>query len=180
MLSYSGEIVNEFKENYLYKSHRLFRNWDYLKIKENMKNENILIRSASNPSYCVIIVRILEDVFFSFKLLEKLNFYKYESIKYDSIDKFINEYIKNVFISIYKIMKFKYFFKDEDDLKKHLMSAGDYLKYGVFFPKDYNGFLELRIGTRSSPVKIDGDKLKFNNMKFEDLESLVKYVKTSR
>jgi len=188
-LSYTGMIVeNTQKPVNKYKTHNLFRNLNGSSIEEYMRNKlfSILVRPSSSENHCVVVCKIQDDLFYSFKLRECYErgssvriFYEYRDRHYDSIDVFIETFVKKMYLRIEEIMKFKYFFRTSEEARAYSNSQGEYTRYSLYFSREFLGYIEFLVANRKILVKIDGDWLLVKNKRFSNLCDLVNYIKVN-
>lgn len=187
LLSYNGEIIeNQACNVYRYRSHILFRNLSDSNIQQYMdaNSYSVLIRPSSTESHCVVVCKIQNNLFYSFKVREFINvdehskiYYEFEQVKYNSIDSFISEYIQKMYQRIEEIISFKYFFQTVREAEANSRSSGEYVRYSVCFSYQYPRYLEFIVAGKKIFIKIDGGDLILKNMKFKDFSHLVGYVK---
>ena len=178
-LSYSGEIVHR-KNNNLFLRHRLYRNISQAEMKR--REIQLCIRSSSQPSTCVVVSRLDEDIFLSYRLQEvsgenvvyllKRGCGTYE---FDSLDDFIEGYLKDVNRFIHRISSFKYFKMSREEALDFVRS--DSSKYSIFLSRDFPGCVEMFFGRSKLVVQIEQGFLMYKNNRFSTVEELCNYCK---
>lgn len=188
MLSYNGCIIESLNNvTEMFKTHSLYRNMNQSSIEKYMNNNgfNILIRPSSQEGACVVVCKIFDDLFYTFKLTEIVESgdtqntcYLYSNINYKTINHFIDSYISVFYNLINDIIKFKYFYKTEDEALQYVEAPGQFIKYCIYFSRKYPGFIEILIGGKKSFIKIEDKNLVFNKMRFSRIEDVIGYIKS--
>lgn len=187
MLNYSGSIVEAERVSLdTFRIHPLFKNLNHCELEDFMKNSGhtILIRPSSTSSFCVVVCKILNSIFYSFKIHESVDqndhttvFYTYLDRKYPSLNHFIQEYISKMYFIMDEILKHKYFYSSPEDGTRYMDTAGEFTKYCMFFSKNHPGMLEVLIQDKKLMVKIDGEYLYSCKQRFGSIYDLISYIK---
>lgn len=185
LLSYEGLILdNKIQTVDKFKTHPLFRNLDHLSLEKYMESNSfsILIRPSSTSSHCVVVCKLDKGIYLPLKVRESFEntkfHYDFKGERYQSIDKFIESYVKPIYIHLNKILNFKYYFKNRNEAIEYLQTPGEYVKYCIILSREALGYLELFISGRKFLIKLDGPKLVFQNYKFNSLDEVISFFKT--
>ena len=186
MLSYEGiivdprqQVVNKFR------TYSLFKNLDQHSLEKYMEANgcNFLLRSSSTPSHCVFVCRLDQGLFLSLKIkecYENATFhYEFKDEKYDSLNKFMDLYVKPIYGHLSKILNFKYYFKTQEEALNYLQTPGEYVKYCIVLSREAIGFIEFLILGKKFFIKLDGPKLVFKNYRFGSLDELISFFKVN-
>lgn len=183
-LTYTGEIVEEQQASLeKFRTHRYFKNLDYksLEIFMSKNDKKIQIRPTSTQDCCVVVCKIEDDLFFSYKLKEVCEnekvLYEFKNRVFPSIDLFIDDYLKKMYKTVQSIVSFKYYFESIEKAKTHLETPGEFIKYCVVLSREMPGYLEFILGGKRIFAKIDGDRLILKDYTFKSFDDFVGFVK---
>ena len=180
-LLYYGKILSKQQPEAYFKHHQLYRSY----IPNNMQ---IFIReSMSNKNACVVVLKIEEDLYFQYKLIEQIydNIVSYKLIvsdtitySYDTIDLFITQYLEPLNHFVHHLTTFKYFKTSKEEAESYIREEGEFMKYACFFSKDMPGYITVLFGKFILKLKIDSNQLIFKgNRRFQSLEEFSTYCK---
>lgn len=187
MLSYSGNIIEDERVvAERFRAHTLFRDMHYDALQDYMeKSKNvILIRPSSTRGCCSIVCRVLEGLFFTFKLKEVISadgkfktMYEFGDRSYPTIDEFVNEHVKRVYAMLHSIVSFKYYFPDVSKARKYLEEPGEFARYAIILSREAPGYLEFLLNGKRVFAKIEADEFILKNRSFSSLDNLIRFIK---
>lgn len=184
MLSFGGEILAEpGAAMQHFARHRLYHAGDQQTVEAYIRDEgmNVLVRGSSSPSCCVVICRIEDYLFFSYRLhegeLDGRICYRYYENVYESLDIFVQKFVAGVYQLVQCIRNFKYFYNSREEAFGYLREPGKYVKYAICFSRKNPGFIEFLYGSKQALARVDGDGLQFKDLKFSRLEEFLAYAK---
>ncbi|KAL6121284.1 hypothetical protein NUSPORA_01822 [Nucleospora cyclopteri] len=188
-LSYNGEIIVKDEERINFKNHRLYINQNEEEILK--KGSVLFVRNSSHRNCCVVVLRLDEKVMLKYRLEEKSanNETTYllkrpeKEYSFDSIDEFIEKYLKLVERFIQKISNFKHFKINPTEAENYVKGEGEISqvdttgKYALFLSEKHPGYLELLFGHLKVLVRIELNYLVHKGQKYRSVEELTNYFK---
>lgn len=184
ILTYTGEIIDEQQASIeKFRLHRYFKSLDYksLEIFMSKNDKKIQIRPSSTQGCCVVVCKIEDDLFFSYKLREISEndqvTYEFRNRIFPSIDLFIDDYLRKMYKMVQTIVSFKYYFESAEKAKQHLEASGEFIKYCVVLSREMPGCLEFILGNKRIFARIDGDRLVLKDYTFRSFEDFIGFVK---
>lgn len=186
MLNYLGEIEEEEPDTAHLIKHPLFRNLDQGALQARMETEskNVMIKSSSQKDHVVVLCRLQSGIFYGLRLKcefvsERSSRFYYGYHRYDSIDNFLNSYVRELFQLVHLVKKFKYFFRTYEEAAAHIGSGGEYRRYAICFSRSNPGYLDFLYSNKRVCALLDGKELVYRDHRFLTLEEFLNYAKVN-
>jgi len=187
MLNYSGELLVEAGSRcYQFEKHRLYRNVPQGMLQHMLQTgtSNVLLRKSAEEGHCVLACRMPENNLFSYKLREDYGVYYYERSIYETIDKFIEDYVKKVYALAKSVVCFKHFYSTAEEAQdyvsgrgKHAADGNKYIRYAVCFSVGHPGYIEFLYAHKCVLVRIDKGGFVYRHETYSTLDHFISFAK---
>lgn len=169
-LSFTGEIIKSEKKTFKNIKHPLFVALNSKETERKLlsSSDYFYLRQSNKDGSLIIVMKFYENIIAYFKMAEWVN-----------LDEEVNKKVKNILRNVNNIQKHKNFYKNESKAMEEINVTSDYVKYGFYFSEEYPGklvFIYNNGGIFKKYLSID-EKIRFQNLYYENLEEFVKFIK---
>lgn len=187
-LSFEGSIVSDNdkmgEHGSVFSKHPLFRSLNFLEAEEYLKNneEDFLIRRSSQGNhYCIIVIRLSDDIFLHLKIEKSGDQYVCAKRYFEDIDEIINTHVRSIIRMLKSIKSHVKYFPSPEEAGSYLSAFdGSKILYAFYLSKEYPGKLVFSYNSGDvfkEYIGIEGP-LSYNKRTFSNLEEFLSYRKS--